>query len=66
MAANSESQFQLLSQWAHTDQVDFWEPLARIENSVRVMVAPGKQSEWLRFLERNRIQHKLVIADVER
>lgn len=65
VSAKSAKQFDLLSQWAKTDQVDFWEAPSP-EQSVRVMVEPIMQSKWLKFLLENHIQHDLIIHDVER
>lgn len=66
VAANSEAQYHLLSQWEHKEHVDFWEPLPKTTQTTRVMVASGMQSNWLNFLVENEIQHKLIIEDVER
>lgn len=65
VTANTEANFELLSQWQRQERVDFWEPLSRTATNVRVMVKPSIEAEWLSFLAENAIPHKLIIEDVD-
>lgn len=62
----TENQGQLLLLWEDNESIDFWEPLSRKGRSSRIMVAPDTQTQFVSFLEKNDIEHELIIENVER
>lgn len=62
----SEQQGALLLLWEDNDSIDFWERLSRKGKSSRIMVAPDTQDRFVSFLEKNDIEHELIIENVER
>lgn len=62
----SETQQQLLlQQWQPNDDVDFWDSLNAVGDTVRIMVAPLAQPSFLQFLRQHSIEHELIIRNVE-
>lgn len=46
--------------------IDFWEQVSRIGLSSRIMAAPDVQFEFENFLNEHKIEHKLIMENVER
>lgn len=63
---HSEEQGYLLKQWEENGSIDFWEQISRKGKPSRIMVAPDTQVQFEGFLNDNRIEHELIIENVER
>lgn len=63
---SSDEQGKLLLQWEDNVSIDFWEQISRIGLSSRIMAAPDVQFEFEIFLKDNKIEHQLILEDVER
>ena len=55
----------MLSKWQEMQGIDFWEPLGVVGKSLRIMVAPNLQVEFLDAMESSEIPHELIIENVE-
>lgn len=62
----NDRQQESVQKWEHGNGIDFWDGPARLNKSSRIMISPEIQSKFEQFLNIAKIQHELIIDDVER